>query len=79
MTEQESKASAVVKRNLELQYGHTVRATLTVASADWPFQVNFTDVQCNTNSSGNWDWVPEGFGEVFLSQDLCVIQVNIGP
>lgn len=79
MTEQESKAIAVAKRNLELQYGHPVRATFAVASTDWGFQVNFTDVQCNTNSSGNWDSVPEGFGEVFLSQDLCVIQANVGP
>ena len=79
MTEQESKAIAVAKRHLELQYGHPVRATLTVASADWGFQVNFTDVQCDSNARGQWDRVPEGFGEIFLSQDLYVIQANVGP
>lgn len=79
MSAQESKAIAVAKRHLELQYGHPLRATFTIASAEWGFQVNFANVECNSGAHGTWARVPEGFGEVFLSRDLDVIQASIGP
>lgn len=69
----------MAKRYLELQYGHPVRATFAVASADWEFQVNFSNVECDSDAHWTWARVPEGFGEVFLSQDLCVIQASISP
>jgi hypothetical protein len=79
LNEQESQAIAAAKRHLKIYFGKQFRATFAVSSAEWGYQVDFTDVYCVAETGGRWERVPEGFGEVFLSKELDVLRACVGP
>lgn len=79
LTPEEAKAIMIAKRHLERQFGKQLRASFTVSSAEWGYQVDFTDVQCITDAGDRWERVSEGFGEVLLSEGFDVIKASIGP
>ncbi len=79
VTPGESKAIAMARGHLERQYGKEIRATFAVASAEWGYQVDFTDVQCIGAATGQWEPVAEGFGRVFLSWGHDVVRIEAGP
>ena len=79
LTPDESKAIMTAKRHLERLFGKQIRATFTVSSDDWGYQVDLTDLHCVVYPGSRWERIVEGFGEVFLSTDFDVIEADIGP
>lgn len=56
-----------------------MRAMVRVATAEWGYQVDFTNVELMDAADGPWEPMVEGFGEVFLAPDFSVIEAAIGP
>lgn len=74
-----ARAIQVARRCLQRTLGVRIRGDFSVASADWGYQVNVQNLARSSTDTAHWEPVSEGFGEVFLTPNLDVIQADIGP
>jgi len=78
LSREEAKAISLARAHLVKRFGLFVKGSFRVARSRTGYQVHFHNLHTR-RGDGFWQEVVEGFGDVFLSNDLRVVKADIGP